>query len=114
LKDNSDDNIWKKLSKDLDRYNPRTFELPDWLVDEYENLVKNPVTGDYLDISQWKSIRIGRNGTISNPSQSESYLKTIPICYKCGEGISKVVIYKYNIYLYLFIYLFIYIYFFFE
>ncbi|KAL6598692.1 hypothetical protein U3516DRAFT_563513 [Neocallimastix sp. 'constans'] len=89
LKDNPNDNIWTKLSKDLDRHNPKTFELPDWLVDEYENLTKNPVTGDYLDISQWKSIRISRNGTISQPSQSESYLKTIPICYKCGEGITK-------------------------
>jgi len=90
LKDDSNEkDYWKVLSKNLDRHNPKSFELPDWLVDEYENLIKNPVTGDYLDVTQWKSVRISRNGTISHTSQNEN-LKSIPICYKCGEGISKV------------------------
>ncbi|ORX57128.1 hypothetical protein BCR36DRAFT_580538 [Piromyces finnis] len=87
--DSNEKDYWKVLLKNLDRHNPRNFELPDWLVNEYENIIKNPVTGDYLDVSQWKSVRISRNGTISHSSQNDNSLKTIPICYKCGEGISK-------------------------
>lgn len=74
--------VYRGFTPLLDRVSelvPTNFELPDWLLDEFEGLFKHPETGAYMDTTEY-AVYLGP------PTKSPTFKECLPLCYRCGRS----------------------------
>ena len=101
--------LFSQLCEGMDKMNPRAFQLPAYIRDQYQHVIAHPITGDYLDtrdvlitktnvgvgVSTRSSKRQPANVTekpvaplrpISNDKEKDQDdVSALPVCFQCSK-----------------------------